>query len=204
MAAYGSRRLESPAMPAEEGGLLRSAELRVVVALGVAAGALLLALLAVARERTDLLLLDFRDWRPVNEVARFRNLQSDPPDRRPFRLILQLDGEAGKPAVMAAEREVPAEDGERYCFGVLASSAEPDWNHSFQIAVAVNGAEAWSAPLKDSAKGYDIALSGLEPRRGKLKIRLELRPAAGKAPSPSPPVYFEYASLRECDGSEGR
>jgi hypothetical protein len=200
MAAHDSKRLEFPAMPAihgpatgapeEGGGLLRSAELRLVVAVMVAAGSLLLALLAVARERTDLLLLDFREWRPVNEAAHFTFLQDDPPDRRPFRLTLQLDASG----FMAAEREIPAEEGERYCFGVLASHEGPLPAEVPQIAVAVNDAVAWSAPLKSSGKGYAVALSGLRPRRGKIKIRLELRSATG-----SPPVHFEYASLRECE-----
>lgn len=195
--------LESPAMPAihgpatgapeERGGLLRSAELRLVVAVAVAAGALLLAILTVAAERTDLLLLDFREWRPVNEAERFALLQNDPPDRRPFRLTLRLDA----PGSMAAEREIPVEEGERYCFGVLASHEGPLpalSEDTPRIAVAVNDAVAWSAPLKTSGKGYAIALSGLRPRRGKIKIRFELRSAAG-----SPPVHFEYASLRECE-----
>jgi hypothetical protein len=177
----------------EKGELLRSAELRMVVAVMVAAGALLLALLAVARERTDLLLLDLREWRPVNEAARFASLQTDSPDRRPFRLTLRLD----KSGFMAAEREIPVPEGERYCFGVLASHegllpalpAEVP-----RIAVAVNDSVAWSAPLKSSGKGYAIALSGLRPRQGKIKIRFELRSASG-----SPPVHFEYASLRECE-----
>lgn len=208
MAAHDSKRLESPAMPAihgpttgapeEGGGLLRSAELRLVVAVMVAAGALLLALLAVARERTDLLLLDFREWRPVNEAAHFAFLQNDPPDRRPFRLTLRLD----TPGFMAAEREMPVEEGERYCFGVLASHEGPlpaDAAGIPRIAVAVNDTVAWSAPLKASGKGYAIALSGLRPRQGKIKIRFELRSAAGPSPSPSPPVHFEYASLRECE-----
>ena len=216
MAAYGSKRLESAAMPAihgpatgapeEGGGLLRSAELRLVVCVMVAAGALLLALLAVVEERTDLLLLDFREWRPVNEAAHFTFLQDDPPDRRPFRLTLQLDTAAGTPGFMAVEREIPAPEGERYCFGVLASHEGPlpaDAAGIPRIAVAVNDAVAWSAPLKSSGKGYAIALSGLRPRRGKIKIRLELRPATGQPPSPSPPVHFEYASLRECEG-DGR
>ncbi len=181
--------------------MLRSAELRLVVAVTVAAGALLLALLAVARERTDLLLLDFREWRPVNKGAHFTFLQNDPPDRRPFRLTLQLDAAAGAPRFMAAEREIPAAEGERYCFSVLASPEGPLPAAAPRIAVAVNDAVAWSAPLKASGKGYAIALSGLRPRRGKIKIRLELRSAAGQPPSsPSPPVHFEYASLRECEG----
>lgn len=212
MAAHDSKRLESPAMPAihdpatgapeEGGGLLRSAELRLVVAVMVAAGSLLLALLAVARERTDLLLLDFRAWRPVNEAAHFTFLQNDPPDRRPFRLTLQLDAVPGAPGFMAVEREMPAEEGERYCFGVLASHEGPLPALPAEvprIAVAVNDAVAWSAPLKSSGKGYVIALSGLRPRGGKIKIRFELRSATGQSPSPSPPVHFEYASLRECE-----
>lgn len=205
MAAHDSKRLESPAMPAihgpatgapEEGrGLLRSAELRLVVAVMVAAGSLLMALLAVARERTDLLLLDFREWRPVNEAARFASLQNDPPDRRPFRLTLRLDA----PGSMAAEGEIPAEEGERYCFSVLASHEGLLPVDVPRIAVAVNDAVAWSAPLKASGKGYAIALSGLRPRGGKIKIRFELRSATGHLPSPSPPVHFEYASLRDCE-----
>ena len=209
MAAHHSKRLESPAMPAihgpatgapeEGGGLLRSAELRLVVAVMVAAGALLLALLAVARERTDLLLLDFREWRPVNGAAHFTFLQNDPPDRRPFRLTLQLDAAAGAPGFMAVEREIPAEEGESYCLGVLASHEGPLPPDVPRIAVAVNDAVVWSAPLKSSGKGYAIALSGLRPRQGKIKIRFELRSATGQSPSPSPPVHFEYASLRECE-----
>lgn len=199
MARYGSRRLESFAMPEEEGGLLRSAELRLVVAVMVAAGALLLALLAVAGERTDLLLLDFREWRPVNEAAHFTFLQDDPPDRRPFRLTLQLDTAAGAPGFMAVEREMLVEEGEGYCFGVLASHEGPLPADVPRIAVSVNDAVAWSAPLKASGKGYAISLSGLRPRQGKIKIRFELRSATGQSPSPSPAVHFEYASLRECE-----
>ena len=188
--------------PVEGGGLYRSAEMRFVVAVIVAGCALLLAFLAVAEKRTDLLLLDFRAWRPVNEAAHFQYLQAGPTDRRPFRLVLQLDEAAGGAPFMAAEREVPAAEGETYCFDVLASPVEAVWTDDYRIAVAVNGAVAWSAPLKSPkspGRGYAVALSGLRARQGKIKIRLELRRSAPvPPPGPSPAVQFEYASLREC------
>ncbi len=184
--------------PEEGGGLLRSAELRLVMAVMVAAGALLLALLAVAGERTDLLLLDFREWRPVNDEAHFQYLQNDPPDRRPFRLTLQLEG---RPGFLAVENELPADEGKRYCFRVLASPAEPYAPEGFRIVISINGAEVWSAPLKGTGRGYAISLPGIRPRQGKVKVRLEVRSPKAQ---PTPAVHFEYASLRECEVRRGR
>lgn len=185
-------------MPEEEGGLLRSAELRVVVALVVAACALLLALLSVAAKTTDLLLLDFRDWRPVSDGAQLSFPRSDPPDRWPFRVTLQLDGRAG---ARAAEREFPAREGKRYCFRVLTSPAEPYAVDGFRIVISINGAVAWSAPLKGTGRGYAVFLPGLRPRQDKIEVRLEVRSPRAQ---PTPAVHFEYASLRECGEGEER
>jgi len=193
-------------------GLYRSAELRVVLAAAVAAGALLLALLAVAGERTDLLLLDFREWRPVTaglgEPARseaeeyFDGLQGGVPDRRPFRLNLQLGAAEGTSGFMAAERELPAAEGARYCFRVLAATSAPVPAGALGIAVSVNDAVAWSTPLAGPVRGYAVAVSDIRPRRGKVKVRLELR-SSNRQPlplSPAPAVRFEYATFRRCAG----
>jgi hypothetical protein len=191
-------------------GLYRSAELRVVLAAAVAAGALLLALLAVAEERTDLLLLDFREWRPVtsglgepsrSEVEEyFDGLQGGLPDRRPFRLNLQLGAAEGISGFLAAERELPAAEGARYCFKVLAATSAPVPPGALGIAVYVNDAVAWSMPLAGPVRGYAIAVSDIRPRRGKVKVRLELR-SSNQQPlslSPAPAVRFEYATFRRC------
>jgi hypothetical protein len=204
--------------PSEGRGLFRSAELLVVLAAAVAAGALLLALLAVAAERTDLLLLDFREWRPVasgvGEPSRsplegyFNGLQAGPPARRPFRLTLQLESAAGGLGFLAAERELPAAAGELYCFRVLASTSAPVTAGGLGIAVYVNDAVAWSTPLAGPVRGYAVAVSGIRPRRGKVKIRLELRSSNWQPspPVPAPAVRFEYASFRRCEdrGPEGQ
>lgn len=188
--------------------MYRSAELRVVLAVAVAAIALGLALLAVAAEWTDLLMLDFREWRPATsglaEPPRshveeyFRNLQSDPPGRRPFRLNLRL--EAGGPGFLAAERELPARDGERYCFRVLVSPELPAEVGGLGVAVSVNDAVAWSRPLTPRTNGYGygyaISVDGIRPRQGKVKIRLELRSSRPQPPASA--VHFEYATFRRC------
>jgi hypothetical protein len=194
-----------PAAPAPDksGGLYRSAELRVVLAAAVAAGAMLLAVLAVVAGRTDLLLLDFREWRPVNAGAEsFNRLQAVPAERRPFRLTLQLDPGRARQDSLAAEREFPAAEGGRYCFRVLASAPAPAAGiaEDARVAVYVNDAVAWSAPLADVVKGCAISVAGIRSRGGRIKVRLELRSAQRTAapPLPASAVHFEYATLRRC------
>jgi hypothetical protein len=204
----------TPDAPGEvsERGLSR--ELRLVVAASGALVALLLAVLHVVAARTDLLMLDLREWRPVSsvpgltgeELARFyEGLQVVPPEQRPFRLSLQLPPTARPGDVLAAERVVDAGEGSRCLFVLSFVSAPAPGSAATTLPVlsqVVAGDRVVSLPaITPAAAGSVWYLRDVQSRAGKLPIRFEVR-ASGVAPGmtarPPAAIHFELARLRPC------
>jgi hypothetical protein len=187
-------------------------EVRFLIATAVAAVALALAALEIVAWRTDALLLDFRDWRPVaaagaasaDGAARFAALQQMPPDRRPFFVTLQVGAGAGELPAMAVGRRFAVRGDGPYCFRVLAQSpagvAGADAAGAI-LAVAINGDVVRRAALEEIVGGAEVVVDGIAPRGGGIDVRLQLaiNPAT-TAPGPFT-VHFEYASLRRCASS---
>lgn len=169
----------------------RSPEFRIVLALSVVAGVLAFGVLSFVAKATDLLLLDFREWRPVvsgrsPEEARvaFDTWQSPYREQRPLRLTLRLDPAAAPGAFVAAERD-PDSSKQPRCLRVLAFS--PEGGPGAVARVLADGAVRASFPANGSGIGRLIEVR-LRPG---ARLRFELR----GAPSV---VSFESASLREC------
>jgi hypothetical protein len=188
--------------------LFRSPELRIAAAATVAAVSLGFALLEVAAERTNLLMLDFREWRPVGprpeSEAFFESVQTAPPDLRPLQVDLRL-AQPGSPSdFLAVERRAEVDDG-CYRFRVYIWSPTP--SDSARASIFVNDEIAWSAPLTQAARGSGVSIDGFRPRQGEVEVRLELRagPHGAEPPSAPPSVRFEYAVLRAipCGGEDG-
>lgn len=188
--------------------LLRSPELKILVAAAVAAVSLGLALLEGVAARTDLLMLDFREWRPVgphpDAAAFFESVQLAPPDLRPLQLDLRLADPGAASDFLAAERSYEVEADGCYRFRVYLWSPAP--SEAARILISANDEVVWSAPLTAATRGNGVSVDGLRPRQGEVEIRLELRagsPAAAQV-SPPPAVRFEYAVLRRmpCGGEE--
>jgi hypothetical protein len=188
--------------------LFRSPELRIAAAAIVAAVSLGLAVLEAVAERTDLLMVDFREWRPVGPrpgaAAFFESVQTAPPDLRPLQVDLRL-AQPGSPSdFLAVERKAEVDDG-CYRFRVYVWSPTPvDTARAF---ILVNDEVAWSAPLTQAAWGSGVSVDGFRPRQGEVEVRLELRAGPRGAAPASPPasVRFEYAVLRAipCGGKDG-
>lgn len=181
--------------------LLRSPELRIVAAAAVAVISLGLAVLEVAAARTDLLMLDLREWRPVGPQADaatfFESVQTAPPDLRPLQLELRL-AQPGSPSdFLAAERTFDVEGEGCYRFRVYLWSPTPV--DTARASIAVNDEIAWSAPLAEAALARGVSIDGVRPRQGEVEVRLELRadPLRASPASPAPSVRFEYAVLRQ-------
>jgi hypothetical protein len=181
--------------------LLRSPELRIVAAAAVAAISLGLAVLEVAAARTDLLMLDLREWRPVgpraDAAAFFESVQTAPPDLRPLQLELRL-AQPGSPSdFLAAERTFDVDRDGCYRFRVYVWSPTPV--HTAKSYILVNDEIAWSAPLAEAAPGRGVSIDGVRPRQGEVEVRLELRaePLRASPASPVPTARFEYAVLRQ-------
>jgi hypothetical protein len=189
--------------------LLRSPELRIVVAATVAAVSLGFALLEGIAVRTDLLMLDFREWQAVgprpDSAAYFDTVQTVPPDVRPLKLDLRLAEPGSASDFLAVERSYEVDGDGCYRFRVYAWTATPvDTARAF---ISVNDEAAWSMPLNVVGKGRGVSLDGFRPRQGEVEVRLELRaeprgalPAAG---APVPSVRFEYAVLRRIPCGSG-
>lgn len=192
-------------------GFYRSPELKIALAGTVAAVALFFAVLAVLARRTDFLLLDFRQWEPVasspfqggvrssEEVRFYFNAQQTPiVEQRPTRLILRLLPSATEDS-LAAARAVPVAGDGPYCLRVfvIPVAAGPD----ARLLVSVDGAEAASLPTFEDRKARILEVKGIRPREGKVDLRFELRAGPGGVPQGwAPAAFFDYATLRECDG----
>jgi hypothetical protein len=105
-------------------------------------------------------------------------------------------------AGLSSERELPGDFCSVLCYRDLAACSAPVAAGALGIAVYVNDAVAWSTPLSGPVRGYAIAVSDIRPRRGKVKVRLELLSSnrLPLSPSPAPAVHFEYATFRMCAG----
>ncbi|HYO15403.1 MAG TPA: hypothetical protein VE685_19580 [Thermoanaerobaculia bacterium] len=195
--------------------LLRSPELRIVAAAAVAATCLGLAVLEVVAARTDLLMLDLREWRPVGSrpdaAAVFKSAQTAPSDLRPLQLDLRLARPGSPSDFLAAERTFEVDGDGCYRFRVYVWSPTPI--HTAKSIIAVNDEIAWSAPLAEASPGKGVSIEGVRPRQGTVEVRLELRadpvrasPAPRASPaspaSPAPSVRFEYAVLRQAPCGE--
>lgn len=193
----------------------RQNELRIVLAASVAAVSLLLASLHVLAARTDLLMLDLREWRPVSSVPRlqgealeryFEGLQSVPPEQRPFRLTLQVPASARPGDFVAAEHEVPATEGS-HCLLVLSFVSDPVPGTSATTAIAVPrivaGDRIVELPrLVPAVEGAVSYLRGIRSGVGRIPIRFEVRAEALRADMPPQrpaAIHFELARLRSCD-----
>jgi hypothetical protein len=193
---------------------VRPNELRVVLAALVAAGALVLAALHVVAARTDFLVLDLRAWQPVSSIpglqgealARFyESLQVVPPEQRPFRLTLQVPPTARPGDFVAAERSLPAAEGE-HCLAVLTFVADPPAGTAATTAIAmpriVAGDRHVTLPrMVPAVEGAAWELRDIHPRRGRIPIRFEVRAAALAAGSDHQrpaAIHFELVRLRAC------
>jgi hypothetical protein len=180
-----------------EAPFFQSRELRwaaaTVALLAFAAAA---ALGAVGRY-SDRLLLDLWLWQPSGSpaaVAAFAAAQSPIPEQRPLRLTLQLPDPVQPGDWIAAERSFARPDAGAYCLRFF-TFADPAATGSSRVRVLANDSEADSWPVGATAAGKVAHLSGLRPRDGRLRLKLELRAEAAAA---TPKVYFEFLSLRRC------
>jgi len=203
--------------------IYRSKELLLVV---TACLGLLLAgwlVLAVLDRHSGLLLLDLREWRlstsPHPVSPRFadlrfeqfaRSLQPREPSRRPFRLTLEFPGHPRQGRWVAAERLYRVDPEESHCFEIWTWSpyVNPESEaalETFQVVASVNGELVAALPLAETDQARRIAVGGIEPERGRVRLRVEVRSFADR-PAESwrraSRTHFEYASLRRCpDGS---
>jgi hypothetical protein len=183
----------------------RSPEFRAGAAGLIAAIALALAVLEILDRHTDLLMLDFRLWRPAARespaaVEAFDSLQRAlPPEQRPFRLILGV-GVPGAERGMAAVRVFAVTASERYCLRVLATASSVTGDLAWpSVEVVVDGLTRRRIPMIGLQPGGAITVDGMRPRGDRLEVRLATRAApAPAAPPPSALVHFEYAVLRAC------
>jgi hypothetical protein len=186
-----------------------------MLALTLAAVALLLALLAVVRERTDALMLDFREWQPSSSVPElagsrvreyFESVQTPIPEQRPFRLSLQVPPTARPGDFVAATWERRADSGRRYCFLALTFGSPPAPGTLATTAltfvrVLVNGETVSEFAVAPDSAGRAVYESRIVPRNGRIAVRLEARAEAlppGAPQQPPAAVHFELASLRGC------
>jgi hypothetical protein len=214
-AAGGDRVLSPSGVTESRNGAQRHVELRLVLALAMAAGALLLALLAVAKERTDVLMLDLREWRPSSSVPDlagstlrdfFESIQTPIPEQRPFRLSLQVPPTARPHDFVAAEWDRPADPGRRYCLLVLTFGSPPAPGTLATTArlyarVQINGKGVADFRVPPDGAGGAIYEPRIEARDGRITVRVEARAEAlppGTPQQPPAAVHFEFASLRAC------
>jgi hypothetical protein len=195
--------------PRHVSSLYRSPELHALLALVVAAGSLVLALLAVLARRSDVLMLDLREWRPsasrpfqgadrsAAEVQQhFDALQPALAAQRPFRLTLGLQP-SPTPDVLTAGRRIPVSGDGPYCLRFFVSPVR--LGPGGEARALVNGAVAASVRADDSGKGRIFEVKGIEPRDGRVDLRFELAAGAGGVPAGwSPAVHFEFVTLRAC------
>lgn len=191
-------------------GFYRSPELKIVLAGAVAAVAFVFAVLAVLARRTDLLLVDLRQWAPVasspfagsvrsaEEVQGYFDAQQIPVvEQRPMRLTLRLLPSATQD-FLAASRAVPVAGDGPYCLRVfvIPLAAGPD----ARLLVSVNSAVAAALPAVEDRKARIVEVAGIRPRDGKVDLRFELKAGPGGVPDGwAPAAYFDYVTLRECE-----
>jgi hypothetical protein len=194
-----------------DSGFYRSPELKIALAVTVAAVAFLFAVLALLARRSDLLLLDFREWEPVasspfqgvvrsaGEVRTYFDAQQTAVvEQRPLRLTLRLLPSTA-PDSLAASRAVPVAGDGPYCLRVfvIPLAAGPD----ARLLVSVDGAVAASLPTLEDRKARIVEVKGIRPRDGKVDLRFELKAGPGGVPQGwAPAAFFDYATLRECGG----
>jgi hypothetical protein len=194
-----------------DSGFYRSPELKIALAVTVAAVAFLFAVLALLARRSDFLLLDFREWEPVasspfqgvvrsaGEVRTYFDAQQTPVvEQRPLRLTLRLLPSPA-PDSLAASRAVPVAGDGPYCLRVfvIPLAAGPD----ARLLVSVDGAVAASLPTAEDRKARIVEVAGIRPRDGKVDLRFELEAGPGGVPEGwAPAASFDYATLRECGG----
>ena len=192
----------------------RSKELRVVLAGTVALVALSMALLHVVAARSDFIMTDFREWRPVpstgpgppGSIHRFENyfqhIQSPFPAQRPFRLTLQLEARALLGDRVAAERVFVVEPAHVYCFKVYASPRQPieATEPTVDVLLYANGAPVASGPAWTNRvqvlEAKDILADGTAVHlRLEIRARRTLRDEILRRASKTD---FEFATFQKC------
>jgi hypothetical protein len=194
-------------------GIYGSSELKIVAAGTVAGTVLLWVLLTMIAWTTDAMLLDLRQFSPISchadrspqQVRQFyESIQTTNSAQRPFQLTLMLERIPTAGDFFAVEHELPASDGEEYCFQVFTHS--PYFNATefaraaLGVAVLVDEVPVVRMPIADR-RGSVIDIDGIKPHDGSIRMRFEVRAyhsCSDESWRQASLVQFELATLERC------
>jgi hypothetical protein len=172
-----------------------------------AAAAALAALVLAVMARADVLLVDFREWRPVTTLARaddsIERRQRVNEAQRPFRVTVRLPVRPRAGAYRGAEAAFAVDPDAVYCFSVLTFSEQgakrPKARTAAHRAVVWVDDEVRAAVAAVPGPGHRLHVSGIRSPGGMVRIRVGLRaePRAARQPI-STVTHFEHAHFGRC------
>lgn len=199
-------------------GLIRSPELRTIVALGLVLTALLMLALELRSRPGQSVLLDLRQWRisfqpgpeapfegPVDTTAEPAAAQ------QPFRLPLAIPRPPKSGDTISALRTVEVDPTQRYCFQVYLLSEfhrpeQPSAWQAFSVFAVANGQSSSTLRLGERRHRSLLLVEGIRPVDGRIEIGLHLRANRSfgrESWQRASRIAFEFADLWPCAGAGG-